>query len=145
MFIYIEQSYIGEQEYEKRLRKRTMNGITKYYFTIQKYDKYGQSKVYTNKKITKEEYYYMLKTEPNLKTIKKIRYTFVYESEQYRLDLFEDGKCILEANEKSKLILPKGIEIEKDITNNAEYYNYFIAQKNKTKKLLPSRIYQKIL
>ena len=107
--IDIEQSYLGMQDFEKRLRKRIVNGVVNYYLTIQRYDKYGQATVYLNRRIGAADYYNLLSTESSIRTIHKVRYIFIYENEQYRLDVFDDGRCVLENNSNSSFILTDGI------------------------------------
>lgn len=141
MPIDIEQSYITDNELEKRLRRRTSGGISTYYYTIQKQDRRGTATVYVHRRIEEREYYEMLYSCSNVNTITKVRYSFVYNKEQYRLDIFNDSRCILEANENSKLILPSGIKIIQDITNNEEYYNATMAKTvDKSKILLPRKL-----
>ena len=54
----------------------------------------------------------------------------------YNLDIFDiPNTSILETNYDSNLILPSGINILEDITNNPEYYNVNMA-KEKVKKLV---------
>ena len=133
--IEIEQSYMIDNEYEKRLRRRNIDGVNKYYYTVQSQDRKGSSIVHTDRKISENEYYELLNSNNFDKTITKIRYSFVYNNEQYRLDIF-DNMCILESNYDSNLILPSGINILSEITNNEEYYNANLAStKSKVKKL----------
>ena len=134
--IEIEQSYMIDNEYEKRLRRKNIDGVNKYYYTIQVQDRKGSSTVYTDKKISEEEYYNLLNTNNFNKSITKKRYSFVYNDEQYRLDIFDNNISILETNYDSNLILPSGINIIEDITNNSEYYNSNMANNNNKKLVL---------
>jgi len=133
--IEIEQSYMVDNEYEKRLRRKNIDGVNKYYYTVQLQDRRGSSTVYTDKKISEDEYYELLSSNNFNKTITKKRYSFVYNNEQYRLDIFDDNTSILETNYDSNLILPSGINILEDITNNEEYYNVNLAKKRNEKIL----------
>ena len=137
--IDIEQTYIMDDEYERRIRRKTIDGVTKYYYTIQKQDNNGKVVTYSDKKISEREYLDLLKLSDLVKVIHKTRYSFVYKKELYKLDIFEDGLCILETNENSSLILPSGIEILSEITNNPEYYNINMAKILEPEKKLIKR------
>lgn len=135
--IEITQTYLGDDEYERRLRTRTISGYTTYSFLVQKQDLKGKSFVYTEKRISEKEYYDYLNLFEIKKTITKTRYAFVSEKEKYKLDIFPDGTCILETNINSKLVLPAGIHILKDVTSDQELYNYNLAKKTGAKILTP--------
>lgn len=135
--IEITQTYLGDDEYERRLRARTISGYTTYSFLVQKQDLKGTSHVYTEKNISEKEYNDLLNLFEVKKTISKLRYAFVSEKEKYKLDIFEDGTCILETNFNSKLVLPAGIRIISDVTDNKELYNYNLAKKTGVKVLTP--------
>lgn len=138
--VFIEQIYLESlnDNYEKRLRKRTINGVSTYYFTSQKKECNGSSLIITDKKITEKEYYNFMETSSVKKRLTKIRKTFSYDKNYYRLDTFENGLCILEVEENidpSVVKLPDFINIIKDVTDDENYRNLNIATESITKKL----------
>lgn len=134
------QSYLGNDSYERRLRSRTLDGFTTYNFTVQKQDNHGSSKIYVERRISEKEYNNLLNMFDEVRAINKIRYAFIQDKEKYKLDIFENGTCILECNENSSLNLPYGIDILSDITDNIDAYNYSLAQTKGVKQLTPLTI-----
>lgn len=135
--IKIKQTYLGSDSYERRLRKRTLDGEESYYFTVQKQCVAGQAKVVIDKKISEKDYYQLLSYYPEYRSITKLRYCFIYQKQQFRLDIFEDGIAILETN-VSNVNLPKDIIVKQEITDNIAFYNNSLAVNEKTKKKLVS-------
>ncbi len=136
----IDQTYIEDIEYEKRLRKRTIGGENTYYYTVQKKYNNGVSQIYTDRRINEREYYELLKSSNVIGHISKTRYSFINNKEQYRLDIFSNGECILETNEDASMILPFGINILQDITGDDNYNNSSLAKTEKSKILLPKKL-----
>lgn len=131
--INISQIYLGSDDYEKRLRKRTFNGEETYYLTIQKQDKKGTSKVLIDKKISRKEYDKILSEYQDYRVVNKKRYSFIEDKTCYRLDIFDDSVILLEVDgDTSKL--PKGVKVTNDVTNSEEFYNTNLALENETKK-----------
>lgn len=131
----IKQTYLGSDSYERRLRKRTLDGEDSYYFTVQKQCVAGKSKVVIDKRISKKDYYQLLSYYPEHRSITKLRYCFIYKKQQFRLDIFEDGISILETN-ASGVNLPKDIVVKQEITNDITFYNNSLATNNKLNKKL---------
>ncbi len=133
--IDIEQIYLGSDSYERRLRKRTLNGDSTYYYTVQKYDTLGTSHVLTDKKISRKDYEEMLASE-DYRVVNKTRYSFISDKKVFKLDIFDDGIAILEID-SDEYSLPSEIKVIADITGNIEFYNSSLAvQKSaKMKKL----------
>ncbi len=134
--VLIEQTYLEEarEHYERRLRKRTIGDESTYYLTVQKKAFHGMSKIVTDKKITEKEYYRLL--EGNTKgTVKKERYTFLSHRQYFKLDFIEDKPfMLLEVNPtscESKVVLPDGFQIEKEVTDDTSFDNATLAIKNK--------------
>lgn len=128
--IDIEQIYLGNDSYEKRLRKRTLSGTNTYYLTVQNKDLDGIANVYLDKRISEDEYYQLLSMYDEYKVIRKVRYCFIQYNKQFKLDIFEDGKCILESSD-DVLDIPNYINIKEDITNDKNFDNNSLAQKVK--------------
>lgn len=129
--IDFEQTYLYEKRknYEKRLRKRTLDNETTFYLTVQKKSIDGLSKIITDQKITEKQYYKLLDLE-KCGTVKKQRYTFVYQKQYFKLDIFDNDEAILELNpisKEGKIIFPKNLYIDREITNDVNYDNFNIA------------------
>ncbi len=130
--IQIKQTYLGSDSYERRLRKRTLDGADSYYFTVQKHCLKGSSKIVVDKKISEKDYYQLLSYYSDYRSISKTRFSFIYQKQQFRLDLFEDGIAILETN-SNRVKLPKNIIVKQEITNDMSFYNHSLAQEIVTK------------
>lgn len=132
--IDIEQTYLeSEQEhYERRLRKRNLNGESTYYLTVQKKANGGLSKIITDKKITEKEYLRFLEY-PDIGTVVKKRFTFVYKKQYFKLDIIDDSFALLEVNpisSKSKINLPNELNMIKEVTEDNDYDNITLAQQH---------------
>ena len=53
--------------------------------------------------------------------INKKRISFIYNDKIYKLDIFENGMCILETDNNS--IVPPFINVIEDVTLNEDYFN----------------------
>ncbi len=147
--IDIEQTYLHTEKenpnYEKRLRKRTLNGENTYYFTIQKKEPNGVSRVVTDKKITEKEYFKLLSMYKDKRTIKKTRYTFANEKQYYKLDVYHnyDDLVLLEVEQlqdNDEIKFPNNLHIIEEVTNDDDYLNSTLSdtisiRKGKMKKI----------
>ena len=132
--IDIEQTYLqsDQDNYERRLRKRTLNGENTYYLTVQKKKDEGLSKIVTDKKITEKEYLKLLEY-PVIGTVTKKRYTFIYKKQYFKLDIIDDSLALLEVNpisSKSKINLPDKLTVIKEVTDDTDYDNATLAKKH---------------
>ena len=136
----IEQYYIkSNNNYEKRLRKRTYKGQNTYYFTVQQKEVKGKSKIVTDKKITEKEFNKLLDLYPNYKMISKTRYSFVKNKQYFRLDIFGSNcLAILEVEptiENKSLRIPNELFVIKEVTNDISYNNFNLAKSKIQKEL----------
>lgn len=134
----IQQFYFQKENspYEYRIRKKEIDGKNYYYLTIQEKFDNGKSKLIKEKKLSVNEYLNYLENNNYISSIKKTRYTFLYEKEYIRLDLFEDGFVLLEIEPISKIDeikIPVGIDILEEVSNKSSYQNVELA---KMKKLI---------
>ena len=99
---------------------------TMYFYTkTTKKNKNNGEIITTNRKITKEEYDEQLE-KMKMIPIKKTRYSFVYNSDYYKLDIFDNPKLIIlekEITNYSKDTLPPFLTIKENITNDSKYQN----------------------
>ncbi len=133
--IEIEQTYLesGDKNYERRLRKRLLHQDSTYYLTVQKKAKDGLSKIVTDKKLSEKDYLKLLEL-PQLGTVKKQRYTFVFHKQYFKLDILENSSyALLEVNPLSRqnsVELPESLWIEKEVTNDTDFDNATIASRS---------------
>ena len=131
--VKIKQTYFyTDKDCEIRLRKRTVDNDSTYYVTVKK-NNYASQKIITEEIISKEEYERLLSSKDVINVVEKERISFVYNDKFYKLDSFENGMCLLEANDE--LTLPRCIKVVKEVTNEDEYYNVNIKKEAKKKVL----------
>lgn len=140
--IEIEQIYLDNPSmkdiYEERIRKRTFDGESTYYLTVQSKGKDGLSKIVTDKKISEKDYIKLKSKYEAKNIINKTRYNFSRNKQYYRFDLFKDSDlAILEvepSEENLELAFPKELIILKEVTDDPNYQNIRI--KNEKAKQL---------
>ena len=119
--VNIKQTYLyTDKDCEIRLRKRMVDDDCTYYITVKK-NNYDKQKIITEERITKEEYERLLNTNDVINVVEKQRISFVYDDKYHKLDIFDNGICILETAAEVKL--PGDINIVKEVTNDDKYYN----------------------
>lgn len=108
-------------EYEHRVRVVKYKDSVKYFYTVQlKKDKGVSYIIYDN--LIDENIYNMLVSTKTIKNrVNKIRYYFTYNEVQFHLDIFDDGKIILESNDDNFKI--NTLSIIKDVTADENYLN----------------------
>lgn len=130
--IRIEQTYLscGNDNYEKRLRKRSYNGQSTYYLTVQKKEG-ATSKVLFDKRIDESLYSSLLLSHESVGTVSKTRYSFVYDKQYYRIDVFDDSDLVLlevDLTEDKKIfVLPPFLSEFEEVTGQKEYENICLA------------------
>lgn len=136
--IAITQYYLNYQKgLETRLRIRNLDGQESFYITVQVKEKNGKSSVLTDKKITKKEFEKLLASHPNAPKVSKSRCSFIVNKQYFRLDQFDDGTAILEAEptaENKKIEVPAEFKVISEVTNDVNYDNRVIAEILKKKK-----------
>ncbi len=138
--IDIVQTYLGNTDYEKRLRKRIFDGEATYFLTVQSEQNDLSKKVITNQKISEKEYQKIIDISDTKYEINKTRYTFSENKQYFRLDIFsKTSLALLEVDVKDKndvVNIPSNIKIIKEVSNDINYRNINIAKKiNKDKSL----------
>ncbi|MDE5587113.1 MAG: hypothetical protein K2I72_01925, partial [Bacilli bacterium] len=59
-------------------------------------------------------------------SIKKTRYTMIYQNEYVRLDIFENGFVLMEVEPMTKsgdIVIPSEVRVLEDISNHPAYQN----------------------
>lgn len=119
--VEIKQTYLKtNSDYEMRLRKRMLDNDSTYFVTVKKNNGYNQ-KIITEEKIDKKTYERLLIQKEVINEINKKRISFIYNDKIYKLDIFENGMCILETDNNS--IVPPFINVIEDVTLNEDYFN----------------------
>jgi len=87
-------------------------------------------------KISKKQYEELLEQAlPNKITVSKTRFVFKYLNQVFELDVFKGpltGLAILEIelpNKNKKIELPPFLKIKKEVTDNSNYTNFYLASK----------------
>lgn len=132
--VSITQDYlVDEGSGERRVRMRSIDGSTSYYFTNKKPTEKLGERIELERQISKEEYEKFLEEkDPLAATIKKVRHSFEYEGYHQELDVYESpypGLAILEievADIKEEVNTIPGWELT-DVTGLKQYSNHSIA------------------
>lgn len=131
----IEQYYIStstSDKYERRLRKIIHKDGINYYYHIQSKEKYGIKKVMFERRLTKKEFEEILNSSTVMSKLNKIRYSFVYKKQYFKLDLF-NNLSLLEVQGNKKLNIPSFIKIIKEVTDDSNYQNINLGFYKKSK------------
>lgn len=137
VIIKIEQNYLVKNSPGvRRIRKSTVNGATKYFYTEKIPTGKSGTRIEREKEIGENEYSSLLaERDPNLHTIQKTRYCFNYAGNLLELDVFTGGKpaqdklILLEIeleNINDKIEIPPRWEVE-EVTDNHAYSNNNLA------------------
>lgn len=132
--VNITQTYLNiDENQEIRVRKRGIRNNFIYYHTVKKYISDLKREEIENK-ITEEEYYKLLNSYSNVTQIKKDRYCLVYKNQYLEIDIypFWNNQAILEVElsaENKNVCIPDYIKIIKEVTNEKEFKNSFLAKK----------------
>lgn len=131
----ILQTYLGfkRKGYGDRIRKMTINGVTKYFYTSKK-SLSDMTRIELEKEINEKEYLEHLKEENARKTLFKTRYMIYQDGLKYEIDIypFWQETAILEIELKSEdasYTIPDFIEVIGDVTGNRDYSNSSLVDK----------------
>ena len=133
---HIEQYYLTSTNgIERRIRKRVRNGSELYSYSEAKVIS-SNERVKSDKILSSRQYYdYSNEIDHNLKAINKERYSFIKNGLFYKLDLFDfdttKGMLSVQAAEYEDVKLPEYVKVIKDVTNDFNYKNYYLAQSQK--------------
>ena len=134
--VHIEQYYLTSPTgIERRIRKRIRDGSELYSYSEAKYLS-NSERIKSDKVLSSRQYYdYSPEIDTNLKPINKERYSFIKDNLFYKLDIFDfdatKGILSVQASEGQKPELPYYIRLIKDVTDDSNYKNYYLAQSQK--------------
>lgn len=134
--VVITQDYLKEENnLEYRVRSVDQEGDISYHYQVQKKLTDGTKEIISESLISEREYLrYLENKSDSFETIVKSRYSFVYNKQYYKLDVFDDGLMILEVNvtkENPVVELPNFLSVVEEVTNNQEYSNITISRRRK--------------
>lgn len=138
---FIQQFYFKYDNlpYEYRIRNKTIDKKNYYSLTIQEKIDNGKTRLIKEQKLSYDEYLNYLNSNNPISYINKTRYTFIYNKQYIRIDLFDDDLVLLEIepiSKSNKIELPEGISILEEVSNNINYYNQELS---KIKKKSPNK------
>lgn len=133
----ISQTYLGFQKdgFGSRVRKMTIRGKTKYFYTAKK-SLSDMTRIEIEKEISKDEYYEYLRKAKKDRTLYKTRYIVYKNDLKYEIDIypFWEETAILEIeleNENQKYSIPEFVSVIGDVTGNRDYSNSSLVSKFK--------------
>lgn len=117
----IVQYYLEtDNDYEMRLRKRTLDDDSTYYVTVKKSNN-GKEKIITEEKIDKKIFQRLLEQRKVINMVEKERLCFTYDDNLFKLDKFSDGMLILETDDE--VSIPSYIKVIKEVSLDKSYKN----------------------
>ena len=134
--MHIEQYYlIATDGIERRIRKRVRNDNELYSYSEAKYLSTNE-RIKSDKVLSSRQYYdYSSEIDKNLKPINKERHSFIDDGLFYKLDIFDfdksKGILSVQVGEGQDIKLPDYVKVIKDVTNDKNYKNYYLAQSQK--------------
>lgn len=139
----ISQTYLGLKKdgFGDRVRKMTINNVTKYYHTSKK-SLSNMTRIEIENEISRNKYYEYMSLKSRRGTLHKTRYIININNLKYEIDVypFWEETAILEIeleNENQKYVIPEFIEVIGDVTGNRDYSNSSLVSKFYDKKRYP--------
>ncbi len=136
--VEIEQAYLkGHGGENCRIRKRCFKDSTQYYLTTKKQISTVKREE-NEEEISKDVYSNLInKKAEDTEIIRKKRYCIMENYTYFEIDVFPfmESYMLLEVeldNEMDNFTLPSYIEVVKDVTENRDFTNFFMAKKIKT-------------
>ena len=134
---HIIQHYLESRNgMERRIRQRERNGSLLYTYSEANYLSTNE-RIKTDRVLSERQYYdYMNDVDKNLNVIDKQRYSFIEDNRFYKLDVFDfdTSKGILSVQlpkEAVNVKLPEFVNVVKDVTDDINYKNYYLAKSQK--------------
>lgn len=136
----ITQYYLEfNDEYEHRLRVVKYKDYIKYFYTVQVKKENGISYIVYDNLIDEKTYNMLINTKVIKNKVSKTRYYFTYNEVKFHLDIFEDGKIILESTDDN--FDQFSLRIIGDVTADVSYLNVnFISQIKQLKNTLSCEV-----
>lgn len=132
--VVITQDYLDTDDdtHEYRVRKVEQGGHRSYHYNVQRKLENGVREIVEEASISEEDYERFLASKSTTAaTCVKSRYSFVYDSQYFKLDIFGDGMMLLEVNvtkENPLTKIPGFVSVLEEVTNDPNYKNINMAR-----------------
>lgn len=132
--VNITQTYLKITDHEEiRVRKRGIDNNYLYYYTVKK-NINGLKRLEIENRISEIEYLKLLENVSEKIQINKERYCLVFNNQYFEIDVypFLNNQAIMEieiSDEDKEIYLPDFIEVIKEVTEDKEFKNNFLAKK----------------
>ena len=115
---------------ERRVRRQKHGGEYLYFYT-EKHIRPDGTKWDTEKPITEKEYNrYLLEADPELQSVDKTKYRFVYDSCRFEIDVYPfstDKAIMFRYSENDEATIPPEISVIREVTRDPDYKNKQLA------------------
>lgn len=115
---------------ERRVRRQKCGGEYLYFYT-EKHIRPDGTKWDTEKPITEKEYNrYLLEADPELQSVDKTKYRFVYDSCRFEIDVYPfstDKAIMFRYSENDEATIPPEISVIREVTRDPDYKNKQLA------------------
>ncbi len=136
-YVKILQHYLMSPEgIEKRIRKREKDGNTIYYYS-EATQLTPNTRIKRDRILSERQYSdYMHEVNRELNIVDKERYGFIENNRFFKLDIFsfDKSKALLSVqipSEHEKVIIPDYFNVLKEVTDDVNYKNYYLAKTQK--------------
>ena len=119
---------------ERRVRRQKHGGEYMYFYT-EKHIRPDGTKWDTEKPITEKDYNrYLLESDPELQSVDKTKYRFVYDSCRFEIDVYPfsaDKAVMFRYSENDEAAIPPEIRVIREVTGDPDYKNKQLANVQK--------------
>ena len=119
---------------ERRVRRQKHGGDYMYFYTV-KHIRPDGTKWDTEKPITEKDYNrYLLEADPELQSVDKTKYRFVYDSCRFEIDVYPfsaDKAVMFRYSENDEAAIPPEIRVIREVTGDPDYKNKQLANVQK--------------
>ena len=119
---------------ERRVRRQKHGGEYMYFYT-EKHIRPDDTKWDTEKPITEKDYNrYLLEADPELQSVDKTKYRFVYDSCRFEIDVYPfsaDKAVMFRYSENDEAAIPPEIRAIREVTGDPDYKNKQLANVQK--------------
>ena len=119
---------------ERRVRRQKYGGEYLYFYT-EKHIRPDGTKWDTEKPITEKEYNrYLLEADPELQSVDKTKYRFVYDSCRFEIDVYPfstDKAVMFRYSENDEAAIPPEIRVIREVTGDPSCKNKQLAKAQK--------------
>ena len=131
----IQYYLLSDDGYEKRIRERHIGEDVLYTYSEANYLSTNE-RIKTDRVLTSREYNeHKRQIDHSIEMTDKMRYSFINNDLFYKLDVydFDKTKGILSVadNGEAEIVLPDYVTVLKDVTDDIQYKNYYLAKSRK--------------